>query len=281
MVDVTTDTGEWSLLGVAPHNAYRVGDACIDMRRSAQLTRAARLPAQPQSLILDTCKTALIVIDMVNDFCAPDGWIASLGVDVGPANALAEPINRATATMRAAGAPVLWVNWGVRADRLNLSPATQHPFNPNGRGPGLAGELVGTNRTHAVLAAGSWGTEIIAALTQGPDDIHVDKHRISGFWDTPLEAILRNLGVTTLFFAGVNADHCVLGTLMDANFHGYDTIMLEDCVATTSPDFCLQAAIHNVRFCFGFTATSSDLAASFAAATVDEARVPAPLAAAG
>ncbi len=262
----TPDTAAWPMLGVAPHNAYRVADACVDMRRPARRTSPARLAALPQNLILDTRKTALIVIDMVNDFCAPDGWIASLGVDVGPARALAEPINRAAASMRAAGAPVIWVNWGVRADRLNLSPGTQHPFNPNGRGPGLAGEQVGAARAHKVLEAGSWGTEIIDTLTQAPDDIHVDKHRISGFWDTPLDAILRNLGATTLFFAGVNADHCVLGTLMDANFHGYDTILLEDCVATTSPDFCLRATFHNVRFCFGFTATSADLAASFAAA---------------
>ena len=266
MDDPLPDTAGWPRVGVAPGNVYRLSDGCVDMRRPQRRTSAARLPALPQSLILDKEKTALIVIDMVNDFCAPDGWIASRGVDVGPARALADPINRAATSMRAAGAPVIWVNWGVRADRLNLSPGTQHPFNPNGRGPGLAGEHAGASRTHNVLAAGSWGTQILDTLTQASDDIYVDKHRISGFWDTPLDAILRNLGVTTVFFAGVNADHCVLGTLMDANFHGYDTVMLEDCVATTSPDFCLQATFHNVRFCFGFTATSSDLAASFATA---------------
>lgn len=110
-----------------------------------------------------------------------------------------------------------------------------------------------------MLRKDSWGAQLIDDLEQGPADIYVDKHRISGFWDTPLDAILRNLGITTLIFAGVNADHCVLGTLMDANFHGYDTILLEDCTATTSPDFCLQATFHNVRFCFGFTMTSTDL----------------------
>jgi nicotinamidase-related amidase len=49
---------------------------------------------------------------------------------------------------------------------------------------------------------------------------------------------------------------------MDANFHGFDTILLEDCTATTSPEFCLRATLHNVRFCFGFTATSADLIAA-------------------
>ena len=56
--------------------------------------------------------------------------------------------------------------------------------------------------------------------------------------DTSLDSILRNLGVTTLLFGGVNADQCVLHTLADANFLGYDTLMVGDCTATTSPAFC-------------------------------------------
>jgi nicotinamidase-related amidase len=155
--------------------------------------------------------------------------------------------------------PIVWVNWGVRPDRHNLSPRTQHPFTPNGRGAGRAGAVAGAGGSHPLLEKNSWGAQIIDELTQEPQDIHVDKHRISGFWDTPLNAILQNLAVKTLLFAGVNADHCVLGTLMDANFHGYDTILLEDCTATTSPEFCMRATLHNVRFCFGFTSTSKDL----------------------
>ena len=82
------------------------------------------------------------------------------------------------------------------------------------------------------------------------------KHRMSGFWDTPLDSILRNLDVKTLLFSGVNADQCVLHTLADASFLGYDTILLEDCAATTSPEFCLQAALYNIKQIFGFVASS-------------------------
>lgn len=259
------DTGAWPMLGTAGRNSYRVSDRLVDMRRPARKARTARLRALPQELLFEVGRTALIVIDMQNDFCATDGWIGGMQIDVGPARALIDPINRATAALRASGVPVIWVSWGVRPDRLNLSPGTQHPFNPNGLAPGLAGEVTGPARTHRLLQKDSWGAQIIDELVQDPADIRVDKHRISGFWDTPLNAILQNLDVTTLLFAGVNADHCVLGTLMDANFHGYDTILLEDCTATTSPDFCLQATLHNVRFCFGFTATSDDLAESLAA----------------
>ena len=70
-----------------------------------------------------------------------------------------------------------------------------------------------------------------------------------------------NLGLTTLLFAGVNADQCVMCTLQDANFRGYDCLLLEDCAATTSPDYCMAATIYNVRQCFGFVAKSKAIVA--------------------
>lgn len=87
---------------------------------------------------------------------------------------------------------------------------------------------------------------------------------MSGFWDTPLDSILRNLRLDTLLFSGVNADQCVLHTLADANFLGYDTILLEDATATTSPRFCMDATLYNVRQIFGFTTTSAAIAAALA-----------------
>jgi ureidoacrylate peracid hydrolase len=256
------DTENWVTLGTDGRNSIKVCDTTVDMRRPQAQVRSANLTALPQNVIFDVNRTALIVVDMVNDFADPEGWIASMQIDLAATRALINPINKVAAALRAQGAPVIWVNWGVRPDRMNLSPSTQHPFNPNGRGPGLAGDQIGEARTHKLLTKDSWGAQTIVELEQGPKDILVDKHRISGFWDTPLNAILNNLGITTILFAGVNADQCVLGTLMDANFHGFDTIMLEDCVATSSPDFCMQATLHNVRFCFGFTATSDDLIGS-------------------
>jgi nicotinamidase-related amidase len=86
---------------------------------------------------------------------------------------------------------------------------------------------------------------------------------MSGFWDTELDSILRNLGVTTLLFGGVNADQCVLCTLQDANFLGYDCVLVSDCTATTSPAYCWDATLYNVKQCFGFVATSAAIRKSF------------------
>lgn len=249
----------WHELGSCGRNSYRVTETTVDMRRPEPASRPVELDALPQKLIVDLARTALIIIDMQNDFCGEGGWISSMGIDFTAARELVEPINRVAETMRSEHVPVLWVNWGVRSDRANLMPSTQHPFNPHGTGPGLAGERSSGQLNYNVLEKDGWGAELVSGLQRDPTDISVDKHRISGFWDTPLDSILRNLNISTLLFSGINADHCVYATLMDANFHGYDTIMLEDCVATTSPDFCLQATLHNVRFCFGFTATSAEL----------------------
>ena len=250
----------WVVLGASyGTNRYRVSTGTVDMTRPSNAVRAVHVKAQPQEVVFDLGKTALLVIDMQNDFCAREGWVAQMGIDVTPSLRLAEPINRVTHALRRAAVPVIWLNWGVRPDRLNLSPGTQHPFNPHGKGPGLGGATTSAGRQYNLLEAGSWGAQVIAELDQEPSDVHVDKHRISGFWDTPLDSILRGLDVKTLIFAGVNTDHCVLSTLIDANFHGYDTILLEDCTGTFSPQFCYEATLHNVRFCFGFTTTSQGL----------------------
>ena len=76
---------------------------------------------------------------------------------------------------------------------------------------------------------------------------------MSGFRDTELDNILRNLDVATPMFAGVNADQRVLCVLQDTNFRGYDCLFLEDCAATPSPDYCLAATIYNVRQCSGLS----------------------------
>lgn len=255
----SSKTADWPELGTPGRNSYRVTEKIVDMRRPQLPSRPIELQGLPQSLVIDLARSALVIVDMQNDFCGDGGWISSMGIDVSAAQALVEPINRTTEAMRREGVPVLWLNWGVRSDRANLLPSTQHPFNPHGTGPGLAGPRTFGNHTYNLLEKDGWGADLVGGLVRAPDDLWIDKHRISGFWDTPLDSILRNLGVTTLIFAGINADHCVYATLMDANFHGYDTIMLEDCVATTSPDFCLEATLHNVRFCFGFTVTSKAL----------------------
>lgn len=244
-------------MGARPGHRWRVDTRHANLCRALPEPRPLSFDAQPKRVTLDAARTALLVIDMQNDFCSAGGWLDHIGVDYRPARRPIEPLSALLPVARAAAMPVVWVNWGNRPDRLNLSPALLHVYKGDADGVGLGEALPGNGSK--VLQAGEWGAALVRELAADDHDIRVDKYRMSGFWDTPLDSILRNLGITSCLFAGVNADQCVLHTLADANFLGYDTLLLEDCCATTSPDFCWQATLYNARQIFGFTATSTDL----------------------
>jgi nicotinamidase-related amidase len=249
-------------LGSSAASRWLVSAGLVDTTRPLRVPRPLRLAAEPQDVIVDAARSALVVIDMQNDFCAPGGWLDHIGVDVQPARAPIAPLQALLPALRGAGVPVVWVNWGNRPDRLNLSPALLHVYKPSGQGVGLGDPLPSSGAP--VLERGSWAAAVVDELAPPPGDVRVDKYRMSGFWDTELDSILRTLGVTTLFFAGVNADQCVLATLMDANFLGYDCLLLCDCVGTTSPEFCMQATLYNVKQCFGFVTESASVVAALA-----------------
>jgi nicotinamidase-related amidase len=238
-----------------PPNAWAVDAEVADITRPALTPKPITLPTETKKLHLDLAKAAILVIDMQNDFCHPEGWLAHIGVDITPARTPIEPLKTLLPQLRNVNVPVIWVNWGNRLDLLNISPALLHVYNPTGEGVGL-GDLLPT-RGAQVLTLGSWAAAVVDELEQLPQDICIDKYRMSAFWDTPLDSILRNLAKTTLFFVGVNIDQCVMATLQDANFLGYDCILLKDCAATTSPDYCLKATLYNVNQCFGFVSEST------------------------
>jgi nicotinamidase-related amidase len=212
------------------------------------------IAAEPLDIVVDLARTAMIVVDMQNAFCAPGGLTDLKGLDLAPERAPIGPIRATLPLLRAAGVPIVWLNWGNRPDRMNLSPAVVHAFDRDGRGPGLGGEL--PHGRGPLLEKDSWSAAVVDGLKAMPEDIHVDKYRVSGFWDTPLDSILRNLDVRTLLFAGVNLDVCVYHTLADAHCFGYDCVLIADCCGTTAPGFCIEATLWNVRKCFGFVAGS-------------------------
>ena len=239
-------------------NDWQLAPDAVDLRRTPRPARPVQVVALPQRLTLDLARTAVVVVDVQNDFCSPGGWLDSIGVDVSPAGAPVAELGRTLPRLRAAGVPVVWLNWGNRPDGANLPPGVRHVYDPDGRGTGINDPLPNGSR---VLQLGSWSAAVVDGLTVDPADLHVAKYRMSGFWDTPLDSVLRNLRVDTLLFAGVNVDQCVLATLVDAACLGYDVVLVEDLCGTTSPAFCTDATVYNVRQCFGFTTTAAELLA--------------------
>jgi nicotinamidase-related amidase len=216
-----------------------------------------QLDAGGNQIEFDLARSALVVVDMQNDFCHPLGWFGQKGIPVKPTRKPIPVIQRLLSVWRSVGRPVIWLNWGVRSDRLNLPPVVQFSGK---RRP----DLVGYAETSPIdrglsLVPGHWGAQVIEELTVEPSDITVYKHRLSGFWDNELDSILRSLQIHTLFYAGVNTDRCVFSTLQDAGFLGYDNILLSDACGTTSPAYITKAIHEIVQRLHGFVASSDAL----------------------
>jgi nicotinamidase-related amidase len=102
-------------------------------------------------------------------------------------------------------------------------------------------------------------------IAPGPDDYYIRKHTFSGFFETRLDSVLRNLGAKTLLCAGFVADCCVFFTLGDAVFRGYHTILMRDCtLAAELPDEVAnftqtRRTIMWIESILGPTATTADL----------------------
>jgi nicotinamidase-related amidase len=255
------------IYGPAPDNAWVLDGDSVSLVRRPRRPRPLALPAQPQAVRIDLARSALVIVDMQNDFCHPDGWFGQKGIDVRPMRRPIPVIAGLLPAWRAAGGAVVWLNWGVRPDRLNLSPTIQF----KGRRPRDGGaDLPGYAQASPIdrglsVVPGHWGAQQVDELAAAPGDITVFKHRLSGFWDNELDSLLRGQGLQTLLFAGVNTDRCVFSTLQDAGFLGYDCLLLEDACSTPSPAYVTRAIHFIVRQLHGFTATAADLLAALPA----------------
>ncbi|TVP50069.1 MAG: cysteine hydrolase [Halomonas sp.] len=232
--------------------------AVVSLVRETPTPVVITLEASPFPIAIDLTRSALVIVDMQNDFCHPDGWFATSGTDIAYARELIPNVAELTASARQRGVPVIHLHWGVRADTLELS-SSQRLFGTK------FGERAGygerTQTGHSVLVRGGWGADAIEELAPISDDIVVHKSRFSGFWHTELDAILRRLDVTTLLFAGINTERCVMATLQDASFLGYNVVLMEEAVATPSPEESKQAALTLIRQLYGFTAMGCALVA--------------------
>lgn len=108
--------------------------------------------------------------------------------------------------------------------------------------------------------------ELDAAYEEGKKmkekpDVWIHKNRMSGLWGmtTACEDFLREEGIRTLLFAGVNTDQCVGGTLQDAFSKGFDCVMLSDACGTTSPGFARESVEFNCARTWGFASTCGEL----------------------
>lgn len=178
----------------------------------------ATTPFQPLSWTLSPRHTALVVIDAQNDFLHADGWYARSGVDITHMQRSIGPTRQLVEACRQAGVPVVWTRHGSRDARDAGSFIQLRPFLKDGG-----------------LRIGTWGYQLLAELAPQPEDWIVEKNRLSAFFQTNLELVLRSLHADTVLVCGVLTNQCVAATSKDATFRDFRPMVVEEATGTTLP----------------------------------------------
>jgi len=207
---------------------------------------------------LDMARTALVLIDWQHDFCAPGGYVDTMGYDIGLTRAGIAATRRVLDAWRDRGAPVLHTREGHKPDLSDCPPNKLWRSQRIGAGIGDAGPC------GRILIRGEPGWEIIEELAPAPGEMVVDKATKGAFCQTEMDLVLRNRGVTSLVFTGITTDVCVSTTMREANDLGYECLVLSDCTGATDAGNH-EAALKMVTMqggVFGAVATSDALLAA-------------------
>jgi nicotinamidase-related amidase len=173
--------------------------------------------------------SALVVIDMQNDFCEPGAPLCVRGA----AGCLAF-VQAAVAAARAADVPVIWVVREHAASGEDAELSRRHLFHPGGGG--------------GYAVAGSRGAELFAGLAAAPGEAVVKKTRFSGFHATNLAPTLAACHATRLVLAGVQTPNCIRATAFDALALDFPSVVvLSDATASSTP-FVQEANLYDIRY---------------------------------
>src|ERR1700691_491776 len=106
--DMVWDKGSPGIPLGTGRRRWLVGPTHVDMAPPELPPRKVTFKAAPQDVTLDLARTAIIVVDMQKDFCAPGGWVDHLGVDLTPERAPIAPLQALVPALRDAGVPIVW-----------------------------------------------------------------------------------------------------------------------------------------------------------------------------
>lgn len=193
---------------------------------------------------LQRANTALIVIDMQNGFCHPEGSFAQLSLDITATNRAIEGCRRLIDAARQADVPIIYTRYVYRPDYADGGVLVQDIL------PALADAKS--------LAAGSWDAEIVDELTPRPQDFIVDKNRYSAFYATSLATILTSLRITHLVICGVTTNMCVETTARDASQMDYRVFVVSDATGELDEERH-RVALNTLGFGFGWVVTVDDV----------------------
>lgn len=229
-------------------------------------SRTVTIAARPGTITLDPRASAVVVVDMQNDFGARDGMFDLAGIDISGIQGAVAPTARVLARAREAGIRIIYLKMGFAADLSDLG--TPESVNRTRHMRLDVGRTIRApdGRESRILIRDTWNTDILPELTPAADDIVIYKTRFSGFYRTDLAAQLERLGIRDLIFTGCTTSICVESTVRDAMFRDYRSLLLSDCMSEPIgeglPRSNHEASLLSVETLLGWVATSDDFIAA-------------------
>ena len=234
------------------------------------------LNAKPEPIAIDPARSAVIVVDMENDFAAKGGMFDRAGVDVSGAQKAIGPTAKVLAAARQAGLKIVYLKMGYRPDLSDLG-ATDSVNRTRHLKFGV-GQKIQTpdGRESRLLIRDTWDTDIVPELKPQASDIVIYKTRFSGFYQTDLDATLKKFGIKYLIVTGVTTSICVESTVRDAMFRDYLCVMLRDCMSEPIghdlPRTNHDASLLNAEVLLGWVSDSDQFVKALAPKTPQAAR---------
>ncbi len=174
--------------------------------------------------------TALLVIDFINDIVHPKGKLARYPDRIINSQVISHA-NCAIAHARKKSLPILFVKVGFHPGYLECPKHSP---------------LFGAAPTRGALLLGSWGTQFHEDLDAKESDFVLTKHRVSTFYATDLEAVLRAQNIQTLVLAGVATNMAIEHTARDGHDRDYRIVVLADACQTMT-DSAHEASLETMR----------------------------------
>jgi ureidoacrylate peracid hydrolase len=223
---------------------------------SDQRSHMITIEAEPQPILVDLTRTALLVVDMQNAFVNRGGYFDLVGLDITPIQRIIEPCRKIINAAHATGIRIIYLQMGCSQD-LSDRGSPDAPSSVKSRVLSMMKEHPEWKDNFYIY--GTWGAEIIEELKPREGDIVVKKQKHDGFIGTNLDIILRTLGARYLFFVGAATNICVESTLRHAFSLDYFPILVSDAVSQMGSNITQDATILNVQSTFGWVTHAKDL----------------------
>ena len=203
--------------------------------------------------IVSLPQTAVLVVDMQNDFCSEKGVKANRGMDVRGTKQMGSELAQFLDTCRRDYPAVKIFHVVTRHSTWDISAAYAHVFRTR------PSDLV------PICMVGTWGTEIweeFPGLQPGSNEYLIEKHRYSAFVNTDLDLILRTQGITTLIVTGGSTNCCVVSTVYDGHMRDYHIVVPRNLTITPVQDLH-EPTLQNIQRYFGCVVTSDEILAAW------------------